>query len=78
MKPNETTSYVTVAFAQNPGICGGEPTIAGTRITVKNIMTCYHSLGWSEERIVEEYPHLTIEEVRAALNYKTAKVGGGA
>ena len=55
-------------IARNPGICGGEPIIRGTRISVANIVELHHLLGWDIRRIREEYP-LTYQQVLAALEY---------
>jgi uncharacterized protein (DUF433 family) len=51
----------------NPEICSGKPHIRGTRIMVKNILGMFAG-GYTIERIVEAYPELTIEDVRAALD----------
>ncbi len=49
-------------------ICGGKPTIKGTRIMVKNILEMVAG-GYTVERIVKEYPELTADDVSAALKY---------
>ena len=50
----------------NPAVMMGKPVIAGTRITVENIL---ERLGAGEtvEGIVAEHPRLTREAVRAML-----------
>jgi uncharacterized protein (DUF433 family) len=51
-------------------VCGGSPTIAGTRIRVSDIIR-YRNL-WSEapvKRICEALPHLTSSQVMAAFRY---------
>lgn len=52
----------------DPEICGGKPTIQGTRIMVRNILGMIAG-GYTRERILEEYPELTEEDVSAALDY---------
>jgi uncharacterized protein (DUF433 family) len=52
-----------------PGVRGGEPCIAGTRIPVATIQSC-HAGGWDAERICEEYPTLVAADVEAALAYR--------
>ena len=52
----------------DPGVCGGKPCIRGTRIMVKNILGMLAG-GYTVERIVEAYPELTAEQVRAAIDY---------
>jgi uncharacterized protein (DUF433 family) len=52
-------------------IMSGQPVIKGTRIPVKNILNEF-SVGETEESILEAYPSLTIEDVRAALAWAAA------
>jgi len=49
-------------------ICGGEPIIRGTRITVRDIVE-YIGIYPSKEEILKALPHLTLEEIDAALAY---------
>lgn len=51
-----------------PQICGGRPCIAGTRMTVQNIVMDSQA-GLSPHEIVTEYPHLSLAQVHAALAY---------
>jgi uncharacterized protein (DUF433 family) len=51
-----------------PEICGGKPTIKGTRIMVKNILGMMAG-GYTVEKILSAYPELTQEMVQAALEY---------
>lgn len=46
----------------------GRPRIAGTGITVHRIVTWYKQ-GYSPEQIADEYEHLTLAQVYAALAY---------
>jgi uncharacterized protein (DUF433 family) len=48
--------------------CGGQPVIAGTRIRVAAILTCYRQ-GMSVEEIVQQYPQLRPADVHDALAY---------
>jgi hypothetical protein len=41
----------------DPAICGGKPTIRGTRIMLKNILDMIAG-GYTIERILEAYPEL--------------------
>lgn len=52
----------------NPDILVGKPTIKGTRISVELILGWLGS-GWSIEEILENYPHITREDVLAALSF---------
>ena len=55
-------------LTRTPGICGGRLRIHGTRITVHQVATLYKR-GLSAEDIVDQYPHLTLAQVYAALAY---------
>ena len=55
-------------IVQTPGTCGGRPRIAGTRITVRNIVI-WIEMEWTPEKIVSEYGHLSLAQVHAALAY---------
>ena len=46
-------------------ILGGKPVIKGTRISVEFLLELIGG-GWSQDRIVAEYPHLKVEDIRAA------------
>ncbi len=52
----------------NPKIMLGKPVIRGTRITVELIVRKL-SEGAKEEDIINAYPHLSVEDIRAALAY---------
>ena len=52
----------------NPKIMGGKPVIKGTRIPVYFILELIAN-GWTIDDILKEYPHLTQEDVLAAVRY---------
>ena len=52
----------------NPDILMGKPVIAGTRIPVYLILNLLAS-GYTQERILDAYPGLVLEDIRAALQY---------
>jgi len=54
-------------------ICGGKPTIKGTRIMVKNILGMMAG-GYSVDKVISAYPELTQEIVTAALQYAAAVI----
>lgn len=53
---------------KNADRCGGRAVVAGTRIRVSVILSCYR-LGMSVEEIVQQYPHLRPADVHDALAY---------
>ena len=55
-------------IAVDPEICHGRACIAGTRVLVTTILANLAD-GLGDEEIVENYPSLTRESVRAAVCY---------
>lgn len=56
-------------IVKTPGVCSGQPRIAGTRIKVKHVYTWVESMGMTPTEVVGEHPHLTKAQVHAALAY---------
>lgn len=52
----------------DPNICFGKPTIRGTRIWVSLILD-FLADGMTIEEILTEYPHLEMDDIRAAIAY---------
>lgn len=52
----------------DPNICFGKPCIRGTRIWVSLILDFLAS-GMTIDELLEEYPQLTKESIRAAIAY---------
>jgi len=52
----------------NPEVMLGKPVIRGTRITVEHILRELAS-GQTPADLLDAYPHLTVEDVRAACAY---------
>jgi uncharacterized protein (DUF433 family) len=52
----------------NPEVCFGKPCIRGTRIWV-SLLLDFLANGMTIEELLEEYPQLTTEDVRAAIAY---------
>jgi len=64
----ELTMNIHRYIERNPKVMLGKPVIKGTRITVELIVERLGQ-GWTEEQILDSYPHLKPEHVRAALLY---------
>ncbi len=60
-------------ISTNRGVLGGKPVIKGTRIAVYLIVELLAS-GITEEGILKEYPDLTVEDIRAALEYASKRL----
>lgn len=56
-------------IGSDPNICGGEPIIIGTRISVVNIAEKYIVLEWNIEQIRGAYPQLSIDQIYACIEY---------
>lgn len=56
----------------DPAVRGGKPCIKGTRITVYDILE-YLAGGMTEEKILRDFPSLTAEDIRAALEFAAAR-----
>jgi len=52
----------------DPRVCFGKPTVRGTRIWVSLILDLLAG-GMTMGELVEEYPQLTAEDIRAAIAY---------
>jgi len=46
----------------------GKPVVKGTRLSVDFVLGLL-SEGWTEEEILEDYPGLAVEDIRACLAY---------
>ncbi|MBD2251781.1 DUF433 domain-containing protein [Nostoc parmelioides] len=55
-------------IVKTPQVAGGRPCIAGTRMTVQNIVMDSQA-DLSPQDIVTEYPYLSLAQVYAALAY---------
>jgi uncharacterized protein (DUF433 family) len=65
--PTRTIEIGTL-ITRTPDIRRGRPRIAGTGVTVQRIVGWY-KLGLTPEEIVQEFGHLTLAQVHAALAY---------
>lgn len=55
-------------IAVDPAVLAGKPVIKGTRLAVE-FLADLMAEGWGAEQIVDNYPQLTAEDLRAALHY---------
>jgi len=67
MRQRAQASVITTV----PGLCGGEPTIRGMRITVRDVVE-YVELYGSRARVLQALPDLTEADVDAAMDYYRA------
>ena len=52
----------------DPNVCFGKPCIRGTRIWV-SLLLDFLANGMAVDEILEEYPQLAEEDIRAAIDY---------
>jgi uncharacterized protein (DUF433 family) len=52
----------------NPKVLVGKPVIKGTRMAVEFVIDLL-GRGWTVERILAEYDHLTADDIQACLAY---------
>jgi uncharacterized protein (DUF433 family) len=66
-QPSATSERTHVT--RTPGVCGGKPCVAGTRIRVQDVYVWHERQGRSPDEIVTAFPQLTLADVYAALAY---------
>jgi uncharacterized protein (DUF433 family) len=57
-------------IVKDPQILAGKPVIKGTRISVELITDFLDYSNWTEDEILEEYSHITREDIDACRRYK--------
>ncbi len=58
-------------ISTDPGICHGQASIRGTRITASVVLDSL-AAGMSPDEIVDHYPTLELDDIRAAAAYGAA------
>lgn len=59
----------------NPNVMAGKPVIKGTRIPIDTVVRLL-AQGMTQEEILEDYPNLKKEDIKAALEYVADLVEG--
>jgi len=70
MNENDLIARITV----NPNIFGGKPIVRGRRIAVEHILGML-AAGDTEQSILDAYPYLERDDIRACLVYARRVVG---
>ena len=60
-------------ITRDPEICGGEPMIRGTRVTLRTVLASLAE-GDSQEALLKDFPALTQADVRAVIAFAAASV----
>jgi uncharacterized protein (DUF433 family) len=58
-------------IVRDPKICGGEPVVKGTRVTVRTVLASLAE-GASVDEILADFPTLTERDVRAVIAFAAA------
>lgn len=61
---------LSTVVVKAPGVRGGKPCFAGTRITVEDVLD-YLASGMTITQIVADFPELTNELVNAAVEFES-------
>ena len=73
IQPKKGGTYIpyplTERLHSDKKILGGKPVIRGTRLAVEFILDLLEQ-GWSEENILENYPRITHEDIKACHEYQ--------
>ncbi len=58
-------------ISRDPEICGGEPVIKGTRVTLRTILASL-AQGATEEQILRDFPTVNADALRAVIAFAVA------
>lgn len=72
LEPEPTFPW-TEHIEQNPEIVGGKPVVKGTRLAVEFVLDLF-AAGWSEQQVLDNYPRLTPEALRAVFAFSAEQM----
>ena len=58
-------------IGRDPEICGGEPVIKGTRVTLRTILASLAE-GSTEDQILRDFPTVNADALRAVITFAAA------
>jgi uncharacterized protein (DUF433 family) len=61
-------------IVRDPKVCGGEPLVKGTRVTVRTILASLAE-GDSVQELLQAFPTLKEEDIRAIVAFAAASAG---
>lgn len=62
-------------IVRDPEICGGQPTINGTRVLVLDILDWIEE-SYSFEEIIDNFPSITKEDIQDIIRYAKGVIAG--
>jgi uncharacterized protein (DUF433 family) len=75
MGPTEPAKVRWPEFiASDPEVLGGKPAVRGTRLSVEFLLELF-AAGWSQQQVLDSYPALTPETLRAVFAYAAEALG---
>lgn len=63
--------FFTSQIIRDPQVNGGEPTLRGTRVTVRTVLASLAEGAWIDE-ILADFPTVSAEQVRAVVAFAAA------
>ena len=63
-----TADVLLDRITADPKVLSGKPVVRGTRISVDLVIDLL-ARGYSKEQVIEQYAHLTMDDVHAYLAY---------
>lgn len=67
----ESRAHYSECIVRDPQVCGGEPVLKGTRVTLRTVLASL-AQGDSTEEILKDFPSLKPEDIRAAIAFAAA------
>lgn len=58
-------------IVRDPAVCGGQPTIKGTRVTLRTVLASLAE-GATIPEVLTDFPSLTEDDVRAVIAFAAA------
>ena len=58
-------------IVRDPKVCGGEPIVKGTRVTVRTLLASLAE-GDTVEELLKDFPTLKVEDIRAVVAFAAA------
>ena len=62
-------------IVRDPEICGGQPTIKGTRVLVLDILDWIKE-GEGFDEILSNFPSITLDDIKAIIEYAKEMISG--
>jgi uncharacterized protein (DUF433 family) len=71
--PQSQVMKLPKLIVRDPAICGGEPVLKGTRVTLRTVLASLAD-GDSIDQIVKSFPTVTEQQVKEVIAFAAASV----